>query len=105
MNKYDRRQYGLMLRTIEDTELSVQSLGHTISSLEGLLATLTRQEPDWVEKVQTELGDLEQVYAHNLEKKKNFLDPKEIKWITDTLAKLRELVQMRLHEKIQSAED
>ncbi len=105
MNEYDQRQYRLMLDAIENIELNTKSLDRVIFTLEALLAVLTDPEVTWVESFRTELGDLEQVYTHNLQEGNKALDAQGRVWSITALENLRALILGKLEQEYSSKDE
>ena len=97
MNEYDKRQYRLMIETVEVNKLDINSLGKIIISLEALLGQLKEPDQEWVKTFQRVWGKLEDIYSFNIVEEKTFLSQQEIEWITQALKELRTLIQMKLN--------
>ncbi len=100
--EYDQRQYRLMndqLMLFEENKLDLASL---IKSIKALLLVLEEADEPWINKVRSEWGTLETVYAVALQRKEQNIapdaqttinDPAYRALLSEAVQNIRQLVQ------------
>lgn len=101
MESYNRRQYDLMLRSIDLFEGGSTTFPLLVANLESLLDALKQLALSWIENFQSRWGTLEDVYASMLDEGRSDLNDLEHELVIRALADLKSMISEVRVEKRQ----
>lgn len=92
MSDFDQRQYGLMLRSLDDFASGRMRLDTLISNLEGLLNAVGDVGDDWKQSFLHFWGQLEDERAVALFRNQTSLDEEAMQRVSAATVRLREMI-------------
>lgn len=95
-NPYNRRQFLVMRRFIEEFKAGSMGLGQLIINLESLFASIKSPEPQWSGKFQVLWAKLEEEYAVMIHHHRTSLDPEAEALVDRSANELLALVDQAL---------
>ncbi len=92
MNDYDKRQYALMIRSIEEFKKENLSANGLIGNLEALLVCLQEPDPNWKKLFRQEWAIIEDNYAVMRSEERSEFSLEEKRMVEKAIEKIQALL-------------
>lgn len=94
--EYNKRQYRLILRKIDDYGRGAIKLGELVGDLDALRLALQNPSDHWLREFESAWGKLEDVFAVMLDESRSEFDAIDTELISNALRDIRLLVDSKL---------